>query len=75
MNHLVQVVENKNEDSIWIKIKKENFDGKNDLYIGTYYISPDNSKERNKKNYDFFSAVNEEATYFSKGHITRSKYV
>ena len=66
MNHLVQVVENKNEDSIWIKIKKENFDGKNDLYIGTYYISPDNSKERNKKNYDFFSAVNEEATYFSK---------
>ena len=66
MNHLVQVVDNKNEDSIWVKIKKENFDGENDLYIGTYYISPDNSKERNKKNYDFFSAINEEVTYFSK---------
>ena len=66
IDHLVQVVGNSNEDSIWVKINKENFDGKNDVYLGTYYVSPDNSKERNKKKYDFFSAVNEEVTYFRK---------
>ena len=29
-------------------------------------MSPGNSKERNKKKYDFFSAVNDEITYYSK---------
>ena len=63
--HLVKVVENKNEDSIWIKISNENSDGEN-VYLGTFYVSPDNSKDRNRKNYDFYSAINEEVTLFSK---------
>ena len=66
IDHLVQVVENSNEDSIWVKIKKEKHDGKNDIYIGTYYISPTSNKDRSKKNYDFFAAVNEEVEHFSR---------
>ena len=64
IDHLVQVVDNNNEDSIWIKIKKEVSKEKEDIYLGTYYVSPGNKK--NKKNYDFFSAVNDEVTHFSK---------
>ena len=64
IDHLVQVVDNNNEDSIWIKIKKEVSKEKEDIYLGTYYVSPGNNK--NKKNYDFFSAVNDEVTHFSK---------
>ena len=63
--HLVKVVENKNEESIWIKISNEKSDGEN-VYLGTFYVSPDNSKDRNRKNYDFYSAINEEVTLFSK---------
>ena len=44
-------------------------DGKNNIYIGTYYISPAKNKDRNKKNYDFFAAVNEEVEHFSKGLV------
>ena len=66
IEHLVEVVGNGNDDSIWVKISKEKFDGCSDLYLGTYYVSPDNSKDRNKKKYDFFNAVNDEVTNFSK---------
>ena len=50
IDHLVQVVPNKNDDSIWIKLKKELYNEKDDIYIGTYYVSPYN---KNNKNYDF----------------------
>ena len=66
VNHLVKVVDNTNPDSIWIRIKKEKFNGKHDIFIGTYYISPESNAERNKKNYDFFSAVNNELSVFNK---------
>ena len=68
VNHLVQVMENKNEDSIWIKVKKETFNGKNDTLIGTYYVSPDHSskKKNNKKSTDFLSAMLDEISFFSK---------
>ena len=46
---LVQVLENENEDSIWIKIKKEKFGGKNDIHIGTYYVSPEGNSKRNSR--------------------------
>ena len=65
IDHLVKVVENKNEDSIWIRIINENSDGE-DVYLGTFYVSPENSNDRNRKNYDFFSAINEEVAIFSK---------
>ena len=46
VEHLVQVLENSNEDSIWIKLKKEKFGGKNDIYIGTYYVNPEGKKNK-----------------------------
>ena len=61
LRHLVQVVANSCEDSIWIKVLKEN------LYIGTYYISPYNTKT---KTFDFFKTVNDEISHFmEKGTV------
>ena len=48
------------------KDKKERSKEKEDIYIGTYYVSPENSKIKDCKNYDFFAAVNEEVSHFSK---------
>ena len=40
ISHLVQVVPNKNKDSIWIKLRKNTIAESDDiLYIGTYYGS------------------------------------
>ena len=58
----VTVVENKNIDSIWVRIRNGK-EKKNDLYLGTYYVSPDSQKS--KKN-DFFHSINEEIVHFSK---------
>ena len=59
-----ETVTNDNEDSIWIKIKK-NFNGeKEDIYIGTFYISPQHQRNKHKK--DFFSIINEEINIFQK---------
>ena len=66
VDHLVQVVDNNNDDSIWIKIKKQ-VSTDEDVYLGTYYVSPDNSQSR--KNYDFFTAINDEVAHFSKKGI------
>ena len=66
IEHLVEVIGNENDDSIWVKISREKFDGRCDLYLGTYYVSPDNSKHHNRKKYDFFSAVNDEVTNFMR---------
>ena len=55
---------NKNEDSIWIKLKQNNSNEQQDIYIGTYYVSPPNKKS--PKIIDFFSALNEEISYFKK---------
>ena len=62
ISHLVRVVENKNPDSIWVRIKNGH-EGKNDLFLGTYYVSPDN---KNHKNTEFFHSINEEIVNFSK---------
>lgn len=63
--HLVELVENKCVDSIWVKISKNQLDEEEDIFIGTYYISPQNSKQI-PKDYDFFSEVNAEISYFGK---------
>ena len=64
--NLVQVVENNNDDSIWIRIKKEKYEGSYDTYVGTYYMSPENNIERSRKKYDFLSTMNSEVTLFGK---------
>ena len=61
--HLVQVVPNNNDDSIWIKIKTHGLNEMEKIYLGTYYVSPYN---KSRKDYDFFTEINEEITYFRK---------
>ena len=63
LDHLVDVVPNDNKDSIWIRLKKELSWENKDIYLGTFYVSPYNTK---KKNYDFFNIVNEEISSFRK---------
>ena len=65
VDHLVQVVKNDCEDSIWVRIKTSN-NHDDDIYLGTYYVSPDNSKSIDKTNFDFFTMVNNEISHFSK---------
>ena len=55
LSHIVHHVPNDNEDSIWIKLKKECIGTDKDIYIGTYYVSPVNSKGGNSK--DFGAAL------------------
>ncbi len=43
---MVRVVDNKNPDSIWVKIINGH-KGKHDLFLGTYYVSPDNKNNKN----------------------------
>ena len=69
-NHLVQIVQlmpNNNIDSIWIKLKTSNHSSDN-IFIGTYYVSPENQK--NKNDISLFNILNEEVNKFKcKGSI------
>ena len=42
--HLVQVIPNDNQDSIWLRIKKEACDEPEDIFLGSFYISPEEKK-------------------------------
>ena len=53
-NRIVEMVDNKSANSISVKICKEITNEIEDIYIGTYYISPENSKEI-PKDLNFFS--------------------
>ena len=41
VKHLVQLLPNENQDSIWIKIKKEACNEPEDIFIGSFYVSPE----------------------------------
>ena len=41
--HLTQVMPNKTEDSIWVKLKKDLCGEREDIFIGTFYVSPHNN--------------------------------
>ena len=60
--YLVQVIPNDNEDSIWINIKSPNFKVHDDIYIGTFYMSP----KKIKNDVDLFTTLNEEINQFKK---------
>ena len=62
----MQMMPNDNEDSIWVKIRNKSKGKTEDLYIGTYYVSPPNNKRLRKKCKDFFTDINEEITSFKK---------
>ena len=59
ISHLVELVPNTCEDSIWIKIKGD------EIYVGTYYVSPSNSNT----NSDFLNSINDEICKFSNKGI------
>ena len=62
ISHIVQAVSNKNDDSIWIKLKKKYICEENDIIIGTFYGSPPNKKGGTST--DFFDSFNEETSFF-----------
>ena len=56
-------ITNHNKDTIWIKLKKEIFDKKHDIYVGTVYLPPyKNNQESSKKILDLY----EEIFFFQK---------
>ena len=63
----IRVSINSNNDSIWIKLKKEFLQENNDVYIGTYYGSP---TKRKAVNCDFFKSLNDEICMFKKKGVT-----
>ena len=59
---------NENQDSIWVKIKKEPCGEKEDIFLGSFYVSPEGKKSDNKTN--FFTSMNKEINAFRhKGAI------
>ena len=59
---MFSVMKNDNQDSIWVKLKKESSGEENDIYIGTYYISPLKGKEGIDKSEKLW----EEVLFFQK---------
>ena len=53
LEHFVEIMPNDIENSIWIKVKKIFNNKPEDVYIGTYYVSPPNTKQ-SKRDGDFF---------------------
>ena len=56
---------NLNDDSIWVKLDKTLSSEDEDIFLGTYYVSPPNIKT-NPKNVDFFTDINEEINMFKR---------
>ena len=61
--HLVKLVQNKNEDSIWVKLRKEDTGDPSDIYLGTIYLSPSRNENSNRESLasleSFFQELNE----------------
>ena len=64
---LAQLVSNENQDSIWIKIRKELCNEPEDIFIGSFYISPDGKQGTNT--IDFFTSMNKELNIFRQKGI------
>ena len=39
------------KNAIWLKLKKEHFNEPEDIYIDTFYLSPDSYEKKTKSNY------------------------
>ena len=63
---LIKVIPNKNPNSIWIKIEKEKCGETEDIFIGSFYISPGKQKNAEK---DFYASFNEEIECFKQKGI------
>ena len=68
LEHVVQPIITENEDSIWIKLKRNDLGEREDIYIGTFYMSPSHKRNQNKT--DLFTILNEEINFFkNKGTV------
>ncbi len=60
-------INNDNKDVLWIKLKKDIFDKKRDIYIGTVYLTPyKNSNDSSKKIFDLFEEI---LSFQKKGEV------
>ena len=51
-------IDNNNADTLWIKLKKDIFDKKQDIYIGTVYLKPyKNNADNSKKILELFEEI------------------
>lgn len=62
---MIQFMPTSNPDSIWIRIKKDFSNQKDDIYLGTFYVSPD----RKKSKLDFFSYLDDDVKNFQNKGI------
>ena len=62
LSHLVEVIPNDCNDSIWVKISNEKMEKSNSIYLGTFYVSPQTKKEDES----FFKEFNDEVISFSR---------
>ena len=66
IKHLFNVVKIDNEDTIWVKIKKEMTGGKRDIYVSTTYLKPCSGKESSN---GFLKVTENIISLKNKGHI------
>ena len=66
--HMIKHVDNDSNDSIWVKIKKEETGENNDIYIGTIYLSPAN-KSNDEGNSSLESFFQEVSNFKEKGSV------
>ena len=51
---MIKYIPNALEDSLWVKVKKEETSEDKDIYIGTVYLSPANNIDKAKRLESFF---------------------
>ena len=60
-------INNNNADTLWIKLKKDIFDKKQDIYIGTVYLKPyKNNNDNSKKILELFEEI---LSFQKKGEV------
>ena len=66
----IKIIENLDGDKIWLKLKKEFFRLKKDLYISFTYASPSTSEYAKKLDYNIFQKLEEEIPrYHAHGNV------
>ena len=64
--NMFNAIKNNNTDSVWVKLKKEFTGEENDIFIGTWYISPHKGNEGNDK---MEALCKEVISFQKKGHV------
>ena len=66
----IKILENKGKDKVWIKLKKDYFGIKKDIFICFAYIPPDSSEYSKNMELDLFDNISEEISkYECEGNV------